>query len=287
MAAPTPVTPSKQRTIPQYFVKKGALGGPREKEQTPPGTFYWPEEYDFTTTDTPPSEVATPRAQSPENVGEGSVKGEDAEPTRPLTATSDILARINKINTYRVERIGDLERRQHQEMSVEPTTMEHIGRDEGSSDTQEISGQAWDEPRPQTAELDWRVELRDHRLQYDRLTEPGGPTGQSGGGLAVTFNLGGWPDGDQIARQRESTPWRGLRDSPISHLNLWDREMSGDPHGGAYDGGGTPRGDTSSRMYDGGGDSTLATPPTWTHNRTYDSTEERPMCYFVIHVDKL
>jgi len=53
MVVPTPVTPSKQRTIPTYFVKKGALDRPREVEQTPPGEFHWPEEHDFPTTDTP------------------------------------------------------------------------------------------------------------------------------------------------------------------------------------------------------------------------------------------
>jgi len=93
--------------------------------------------------------------------------------------TSDLLARINM---YRVVRMGDLERRQHHEMSVEQTTMEHTVRDEGSSDTQKISGQARDDPRPRqsTAELDWRVELWDHSLQYNSLTELGGPTGQRG-----------------------------------------------------------------------------------------------------------
>jgi len=283
MVVPTPVTPSKQRTIPQYFVKKGALGGPRERKQTPPGVFHWPEEYDFTTTDTPPSEVATPRAQSPETVGE-----EDTEPTWPHGDTSDILA---KINTYRFIGMSDLERRQRYE-SIKQTTMECTVENEGSSDTQEISGQTRDDPRPRegTAELDWRVELRDHSLGYDSLTEPGGNTGQRGGGRTITSNLRGWPDDDKTApdpRQRECSQWRGRIDSPISHHNLWDREKPGDPKEWACDGGGTPRGDTSSRVYDGGGDLTLVTPPTWTTNRTYETSEERPLCYYKIHVDKL
>jgi len=242
-AASRPVTPSKQRTIPQYFVKKGPLGGPREREQTPPGIFHWPEEHDFTSTDTPPNEAATPRAQSPETVGEGSVDNEDTEPTWPLGATTDILA---KINMYRLAGVGDLERRQQYTMNAEQTTRECAARNEGCPDNREASGQARDDPRPRegTAEFDWRVELRDHSLRYDSLTGP------------ATLKQRGWPDGDRAVKQRECTPWRGQMDSPISHLNLWDGEMTGDPHGGAYDSGGTPRGDKASSMYDGGGDST-------------------------------
>jgi len=67
----------------------------------------------------------------------------DTKTTWPRGATSDILA---KINTYRFVRMGDLEKRQRYEMSVEQTTMECTVRNEGSSDTHGISGQPQDVP---------------------------------------------------------------------------------------------------------------------------------------------
>jgi len=104
---PTPVKPPKQRTIPQYFVRKGALDSPKEGELTSPGESHWPEEHDFTTTDTPPGEFAMPEVSSPETVGRGSEDEADTGPTWPREATSDILA---SINTYKFVRIGDLEK---------------------------------------------------------------------------------------------------------------------------------------------------------------------------------
>jgi len=195
IAVPAPVTPSKQKTIPHYFVNKGALGGPRKVEQTPPGEFHWPEEYDFTTTDTSPrdSEFATPGTQSPETVGEGSADEADTKPTWPRRATSDILA---EINTYRFARVGDLEKRQRYEMSVEQTTMACTVRNEGSSDTQAISEQPREVPRPQegTAEFDWRVDLRDHSVRYDSLVECTPGTAK-----------GGTPDSAEEVKQSHAT----------------------------------------------------------------------------------
>jgi len=214
----------------------------------------------------------------------------DTEPSWPTGATSDIPTRIN---TYKLVRVVDLEKlelteRHRYEKSVEQTAMECAVQSEGSSDTQGIGGQTRDDPRPRqgTAEIDWRVELRDHSLRFDSL----GELGQREGGRAVTLNLRGWPDDDRTApdpRQRECIPWRERIDSPFSHHNLWDRKKPCDPQGGASDSGGTPRGDTLSRVYDGGGDRTLVTPPTWTTNRTYNTSEERPLRYYVIQVDKL
>jgi len=112
-------------------------------------------------------------------------------------------------------------------------------------------------PKEGTATFDWRVDLRDHSLRYDSLVEPMGHTGQRGRGQAVTRELRCWPDDDRTApvqKQRESTPWRGQIDSPVSHHNLWDREgvTRCDTPGGAGDSGGQSRCDTSPRVYDGG-----------------------------------
>jgi len=204
MAVPAPVTPSKQKTIPQYFVKKDARGGPREVKQTPPREFHWPEEHDFTTTDTPPSEFETPGDQRPETVGEGSADKADTEPTWPRGATSDILA---KINTYRFVRVGDPEERQPHEMSTEQKTMACTVRNEGKSDNQGISEQPRDVPRSQegTAEFDWRVDLRDHSFRYDSLVEHGGHTGQHGEVKLshATWEVGLRTTGPHQARGRE------------------------------------------------------------------------------------
>jgi len=87
-----------------------------------------------------------PGAQSPETVGEGSAYEADTEPTWQRGATSDIL---NKINTYRFVRVGNLEERQLYEISVAQMTMACTVRNEGSSDTQGISEQPRDVPRSQ------------------------------------------------------------------------------------------------------------------------------------------
>jgi len=162
IAVPTPVTPSQQRTIPQYFAKKGVRDGPREVERTPPEKFHWPKEYDFTITDTPPSEFATPGENSPETVGKGSVDEADTEPSWPRGATSDMLTRID---TYKFVRVVDLEKldlneRKRYERRVEQTTMECTVRDEGSSDTQGPSEQPRDVTLPKEVTFDWRVDLR-------------------------------------------------------------------------------------------------------------------------------
>jgi len=110
-------------------------------------------------------------------------------------------------------------------------------RNEGSSDTQGLSEQPQDATLPKEATFDWRVDLKDHGLRYDSLVEPTGHTGQRGGDQAVIRDLRSWPDDDRTApdqRQRESTPWRGRYDGPVSHQNLWDREeiQRGTPGGG-------------------------------------------------------
>jgi len=89
-----------------------------------------------------------------------------------------------------------------------------------------------------TARFDGRVNLKDNNYKYDRLVEPVGHTEEKGGiptshKTTATLNLQPirllqcWSD-DAIDRPshtpRESTPWQGHTDSPVSHHNLWDRE---------------------------------------------------------------
>jgi len=146
IAAPTPVVPPNQRTILQYLVPRGPLDNLKEVTRTSPGEFCWPEEFDMTTTDTPPSEFATPGEQSPETVGEGSADEADTEPTWPRGATSDILSRMN---TYKFIRIADLEKLDRNERRrYEQTTTACAVRNEGGSDTQGLSEQSWDVTLP-------------------------------------------------------------------------------------------------------------------------------------------
>jgi len=59
----------------------------------------------------------------------------------------------------------------------------------------------------------------------------------------------------------------GSADSPVSHNNYWDQAVT------------QPTGNTASSVYDGGGERIPETPP--------DVNDERPIRYYVIHVDKL
>jgi len=290
IAVPTPVPPSGQKTIPQYFVKKGALIGPKEGEPTSPGEFRWPEEYHFTITDTPPGEFATPEGSSPETVSKCSEDEADTEPTGPREATSDISARIN---TYKYVRIGDLERlelnerhEKRRELSATACTV----WDEGNCDTQGLRAQFRDVALPEEdcmVKYDWRVDLKDSSYRYDRLVEPVGHTGQHEGQTLtmVRMDLRRWSE-DQ---PRANTSGGERADSPVSHNNLWDREevrSRCDTQGAAGNSGGTTRCDTSSRMYDGGGDLTLVTPPPRTTNK-HEQNDERPLRYHKIRVDNV
>jgi len=268
ISAPTLVTPSKQRTILQYLVKRRDLDNPKEVEPTSSEEFCWPEEFDATTTDTPPSEFATPGEQSPETVGEGSADEADTTPPWSGEATSDILARMN---TYKYVRMVDLEKLDLNERhgyelykkSVEQTTTMCTVLNEGSPDTQGLSEQPRDvtPPKEDTVRFDWRVDLRDHSLRYDSLVEQ---TGQRGGGQAATRDLRCWSDDDRTAPgQRKITPWRGRLDSPVSHHNLWDRkEGQWDTPGGQATVGVHPSATPRRECMMGGGDITLVTPPT-------------------------
>jgi len=69
---------------------------------------------------------------------------------------------------------------------------------------------------------------------------------------------------------REDTLFLGPADSPVSHTNLWEWDTLAV----------TPStGDTSSSVYDGGGERIPETPP--------DVNDEKPKNYYMIHVDKL
>jgi len=183
-AVPTPASPSNQRTILLYLIKKSDIDNPKEVESTSPGEFRWPEEPDKPTTGTPPCEFAMPGGQSPVAAEGSSADEVDTEPTWPREATSDILARMN---TYKFVRIVNLEKlnlneRQGYERSIEKTNIACTVLSEGSSDTQELTEQPRDDTRRQedTARFDWRVDLKDSSYRYDSLVETVGHTGQHG-----------------------------------------------------------------------------------------------------------
>jgi len=136
---------------------------------------------------------------------------------------------------------ADLTERQGNGGSTDEPDTSSTGPREAKSDTQGPNEQLRDVTLLQgdnTAMFDWRVDLQDNNYKYDRLVEPVGHTEQRGGrrtphSTTATLNLQPirllrcWSD-DGIDRPsqtpRESTPWRGKTDSPVSHHNLWNRE---------------------------------------------------------------
>jgi len=159
-------------------VKRSDIDNPREAEPTSPVEFRWPEEFDSTLTDTPPSESATPGEHSPETVVEGSADEADTEPTWRREATSDLLARMN---TYKFVKIVDLEKldlseRQSYERKsyeIENTTTACTVLSERSSDTQGPNERPRDVtlPKEDMARFGWRVDLQDNSYRYDRPVE--------------------------------------------------------------------------------------------------------------------
>jgi len=289
---PTPPTPSNQRTIIQYLVKKSDIGTFKEVQPTSPGEFRWPEEPDTPTTGTPTSEFATPGGQSPETVEGGSVDEADTEPTWSREATSDILARIN---TYKYVRIVDLEEPASDDLTERQdeggsTNKHYTVLSERSSDTQGLNEQPRDVTVGQedTARFDWRVDLKDNSYKYDSLVEPCLVESER---QAATRDLRCWSDDDRAApgqTPRESTPWRGRIDCPVSHHNLWDREevqLQCDTPGMQVTVG--PGATSRRECMMGGGERITEIPPQRPITRACEPNDERAMRYYTIRVDKL
>jgi len=129
-----------------------------------------------------------------------------------------------------------------------------------------------DVPTPQgdyPAKFDWRVDLKDNTYKYDRLVEPAGSAERARRRntpfrTTATLNLqpiriltrwpdeslgsgGGFDKGSQAFR--EDTRFRGQADSPIPYNNTWERAVA------------QPTCDTSSGVYNGGGERVPETPP--------------------------
>jgi len=288
---------------------KGARREPGA-ELTPPG-----EVLGSDGSDTPPSEAATPRGNSPETVNWraalqgcqvnwGSASEADEPPTRPTEKQQPSgPPSTDHTDGYRESR-------------AQPTSL-GSRPDATGPDTQprDVTTPQGDYP----AKFDWRVVLKDNTYRYDRLVEPVGPTERTGRRdmpykTTATLNLqpirtltrwsneplgsgGGFDKGP-----REDIRRRGHAPSscPISHNNIWERataELTCATPSGVYDGGGgrvpetppdtndnrscvaQPEGGTSSRVYDGGGERVPETPP--------NANDDRPIRYYTIRVDKL
>jgi len=235
-AVPTPVTVTEQGTILRYLVSKSETQTYRKSgaQPTSPGESRRSDE-----PDTPPSDVITPRGNSPEMVDwEADLNGcqvdwggageADASLTRP-TETKQPDAPSAPDNADRLRESG-----------AQPTPREATPDDGGPN------AQPSDAPMLQgdnTLRFDWRVDLRDNTYKYDRLLEPVGPAEQRLGRdtpfrTPATLNLqpirllrrwsdetlgsrGGHDKESQAPRER--TPGRGQTDSPVSHRNSWNR----------------------------------------------------------------
>jgi len=131
----------------------------------------------------------------------------------------------------------------------------------------------------------WRTDLTDHTYRYDpiqwveRAGSEGDDRATSAGSAKPERTLKHWIN-EIDGRGGDAVRHRRLADSPISHLNKWERVASPptyDTPSGVYDGGGAgvletptsdqrisgaqPKGDTQSGVFDGGGDQVLETPP--------------------------
>jgi len=163
---PTPITTAKQGTIIRYLVRKGEDGTHRGLEAQPTPQSSPPREaLGSEGSDTPNSEVATPRGQSPETVDRedavqgcpvdwGSASEADEAPTR-LTEMKQLSGPPLTDNTDG-----------HREAGAQPTAT-----DETPDRNDIYTGQ-----REHAAMYNWRVDLTDNRYKYDRLLEPAGPT---------------------------------------------------------------------------------------------------------------
>jgi len=109
-AVPTPETPSNQRTIIQFLVKRSDIGTCKEAQPISPGESRRSDGSDTPPTGTPPSEFVTPGGQSPETVDEGST--DKAETLLPWSreATSNIFSRINTLKYVRLVELKEQER---------------------------------------------------------------------------------------------------------------------------------------------------------------------------------
>jgi len=256
-AVPTPITIAKQGTIIRYLVRKSdstyrESGAQPTPQSTPPRVALGP-----VGSETPPSEVATPRGQSPEmvdwrgaldgcQVDWGAASETDESSTRPTEneQTSDTSV-TDDADRYRESR-------------AQPTPLGETPDANGpDAQLRGASPPHGDQPE----RFDWRVDLRDSTYKYDRLVEPVGPAEQRVGRdtpfiTTATLNLQPirllrcWSDETLGSRgghdkesqaPRESTPWRGQTDSPVSHHNSWDRAEV------------RPQCDTPVSVYDGGG----------------------------------
>jgi len=170
-----------------------------------------------------------------------------------LTRLTRCLYGRERINTYKYVRIVELEEQKSTDLTErqgnrgstnEPDASLTVLR-EGRSDTQGPNEQPRDVTLLQgdTARFEWRVDLKDNSYKYDSLVKPVGHTEQREGRHTATRNLRCWSDDDIDGpgqTPRESTPWRGLTDSPVSQHNLWyskEVRQQCDTPVGAYDGG--------------------------------------------------
>jgi len=217
---------------------------------------------------------------------------------------------------------GTITRGTHRESRAQPTPPgEALASDGPETQPRDVSTPHGHGPE----RFDWRVDQRDNTYKYEKLLEPEGPAEHTRGkdpdmpfSTPVTQDLqhirlltrwsdkllgSRWGLDKGSSALREDTRFQGQADSPVSHNNFWDRAVvqpSCDTSSSVYDGGGEhvpetpldvdratakkyyvvqPTRVTSSSVYDGGGERVLETPP--------DVDGEEPKKYYVIHVDKL